>query len=165
MSWLVINFHSSTLSLPISSFFSNPPHTQFHHPKDLFQMPNISFDVFFDTDFINITATRAQGAPKVKPEWKTRTAPKLPPKPLPPPSKDHPRPSKITGPRITELPEDKPVPKAKAAAPKAAAAKAKGVPAPESIADTESVAPTPKPKVAAPKKDLPKPKATPKTPV
>lgn len=119
-------------------------------------MPNISFDVFFDTDFINITATRAQGAPKVKPAWKTRTAPKLPPKALPPPSKDHPRPAKISGPRITELPEDQPAPKAKAAAPKASAPKAKQ---PEQEApDTDSA---PKPKAPA-KKDAPKPKAAPK---
>lgn len=43
-------------------------------------MPNISFDIFFDKDFINITATRGLTAPKAKPEWKVRTAPKLPPK-------------------------------------------------------------------------------------
>ncbi len=45
-------------------------------------MPNVSFDIFFDKDFINVTATRGQVAPKAKPEWKVRTAPKLPPKPL-----------------------------------------------------------------------------------
>ena len=45
-------------------------------------MPNVSFDVFFDKDFINITATRGQTAPKAKPEWKVRSAPKLPPKPI-----------------------------------------------------------------------------------
>ncbi|KIX97494.1 uncharacterized protein Z520_06946 [Fonsecaea multimorphosa CBS 102226] len=45
-------------------------------------MPNVSFDIFFDKDFINITATRGQTAPKAKPEWKVRTAPKLPPKPV-----------------------------------------------------------------------------------
>ncbi|MCJ1408846.1 hypothetical protein MMC19_002923 [Ptychographa xylographoides] len=44
-------------------------------------MPNISFDIFFQDDIINITASRSQGtAPKVKPAWKVRTAPKLPPK-------------------------------------------------------------------------------------
>jgi hypothetical protein len=43
-------------------------------------MPNVSFDIFYDLDFINITATRSEGAPKVKPAWKLRTAPKLPPK-------------------------------------------------------------------------------------
>ncbi|KIV83776.1 hypothetical protein PV11_05771 [Exophiala sideris] len=45
-------------------------------------MPNVSFDVFFDKDFINITATRGIKAPKAKPEWKVRTVPKLPPKPV-----------------------------------------------------------------------------------
>ena len=43
-------------------------------------MPNISFDIFFDQDFINISATRGQTAPKAKPAWKVRSAPKLPPK-------------------------------------------------------------------------------------
>jgi hypothetical protein len=46
-------------------------------------MPNISFDIFFDQDFINITATRGKVAPKAKPEWKVRSAPKLPPKQAP----------------------------------------------------------------------------------
>ena len=43
-------------------------------------MPNVSFDIFFDQDFINVTATRGKTAPKAKPEWKVRSAPKLPPK-------------------------------------------------------------------------------------
>ena len=43
-------------------------------------MPNISFDIFFNDDVINLTASRSQGAPKVKPAWKVRSAPKLPPK-------------------------------------------------------------------------------------
>lgn len=43
-------------------------------------MPNISFDIFFDQDFINVSASRGKTAPKEKPEWKVRTAPKLPPK-------------------------------------------------------------------------------------
>ena len=56
-------------------------------------MPNVSFDVFFDKDFINITATRGIVAPKAKPEWKVRTAPKLPPKEVPKDPNDHgPRP-------------------------------------------------------------------------
>jgi len=46
-------------------------------------MPNISFDIFFDQDFINISASRGKHAPKAKPEWKVRTAPKLPPKEQP----------------------------------------------------------------------------------
>ena len=41
-------------------------------------MPNISFDIFYSEDVVNITATRGSNAPKVKPAWKTRTAPKLP---------------------------------------------------------------------------------------
>ncbi|KAL2398564.1 hypothetical protein ABEF93_001692 [Exophiala dermatitidis] len=55
-------------------------------------MPNVSFDIFFDKDFINITATRGQHAPKAKPEWKIRTAPKLPPKPQPEDPNRTPRP-------------------------------------------------------------------------
>ena len=46
-------------------------------------MPNISFDIFFDQDFINVSASRGKHAPKAKPEWKVRTAPKLPPKEQP----------------------------------------------------------------------------------
>ncbi|EXJ78420.1 hypothetical protein A1O1_08820 [Capronia coronata CBS 617.96] len=46
-------------------------------------MPNVSFDIFFDKDFINVTATRGYKAPKAKPEWKVRTLPKLAPKPQP----------------------------------------------------------------------------------
>ncbi|MCJ1302196.1 hypothetical protein MMC08_004999 [Hypocenomyce scalaris] len=133
-------------------------------------MPNISFDVFFDQDFINITATRAQGAPKVKPAWKTRVAPKLPPKELPPASKVSPRPPKIQGPRITEIPEPKTAPKAKSApntddatqpkrAPKLAP-KAKDVSQPEKGSETESV---PKAKTAPKLKDNPKPKGAPKS--
>ena len=64
-------------------------------------MPNVSFDIFYDLDFINVTATRSGAAPKAKPAWKVRTAPKLPPKELPA-SKDSPRPEprpKINAPR------------------------------------------------------------------
>jgi len=56
-------------------------------------MPNISFDIFFDKDFINVTATRGHTAPKAKPEWKVRTAPKLPPKPVPEDHSGAPRPA------------------------------------------------------------------------
>ena len=45
-------------------------------------MPNISFDIFFDDDILNITASRGK-VPKIKPEWKVRTAPKLPKPDLP----------------------------------------------------------------------------------
>jgi len=73
-------------------------------------MPNISFDIFFDQDFINITATRTQGVPKVKPEWKVRTAPKLPPKEVPAlPKTATPRPvTKLQRPRIQGPPASKP---------------------------------------------------------
>jgi hypothetical protein len=55
-------------------------------------MPNVSFDIFFDKDFINITATRGVTAPKAKPEWKVRSVPKLPPKPQPEPAAGVPHP-------------------------------------------------------------------------
>ncbi|KAL9112129.1 MAG: hypothetical protein Q9227_003506 [Pyrenula ochraceoflavens] len=48
-------------------------------------MPNISFDIFYNDDLINITASRAQGAPKVKPGWKARAAPKISQKEKPTP--------------------------------------------------------------------------------
>jgi len=57
-------------------------------------MPNVSFDVFFDQDFINVTATRGKVAPKAKPEWKVRTAPKLPPKEPAPDHSGRPQPPK-----------------------------------------------------------------------
>lgn len=56
-------------------------------------MPNISFDIFFDQDFINISASRGKHAPKAKPEWKVRTAPKLPPKEQPADPTSTPRPA------------------------------------------------------------------------
>lgn len=55
-------------------------------------MPNISFDVFFDQDFINVSASRGKHAPKAKPDWKVRTAPKLPPKEQPADPSGTPRP-------------------------------------------------------------------------
>ena len=45
-------------------------------------MPSAKFDVFWDWDYITVTATRSQGAPKVTPAWKGRTAPKLGPSKL-----------------------------------------------------------------------------------
>ena len=41
-------------------------------------MPNLSLDIFFDNDIINVTASRAKETPRVKPAWKVRSAPKLP---------------------------------------------------------------------------------------
>lgn len=73
-------------------------------------MPNISFDIFFQDDIINLTATRSAGsAPKVKPAWKVRTAPKLPPKePVQPPT------SVFAAPKQKKLPApEKTAPKAK----------------------------------------------------
>jgi len=71
-------------------------------------MPNVSFDIFFDKDFINITATRGQTAPKAKPEWKVRTAPKLPPKPVPEDHSGAPKPpgrQKLTSTRQSLAPQ------------------------------------------------------------
>jgi len=48
-------------------------------------MPNLSFDIFYDQDILNFTATRAGAVPKVKPEWKVKSAPKLAPKEVPEP--------------------------------------------------------------------------------
>lgn len=60
-------------------------------------MPNISFDIFYNTDLVNFTVSRSGGAPKVKPDWKVRQAPKLAPKPKPTPEntfgRQAPRPS------------------------------------------------------------------------
>ena len=56
-------------------------------------MPNISFDIFFDKDFVNISASRGRVAPKAKPEWKVRSAPKLPPKEVPAEPLSTPRPA------------------------------------------------------------------------
>ena len=41
-------------------------------------MPNISLDIFFDNDILNVTASRSRNTPRVKPAWKVRSAPKLP---------------------------------------------------------------------------------------
>lgn len=78
-------------------------------------MPNISFDIFFDKDFINVTATRGHTAPKAKPEWKVRTAPKLPPKPIPEDHSGAPRPAprqKLTSTRQSLAPPKPGVPSA-----------------------------------------------------
>jgi hypothetical protein len=116
-------------------------------------MPNVSFDVFYDLDFINITATRSGAAPKVKPAWKVRTAPKLPPKELPATKaapKPEPRP-KINATR-NALNEKQ------AAAPKKAPPKLSSRIQEVQSSDTDSQpATTSRPKRAPPKlKDLPK---------
>ncbi|KAL9620160.1 MAG: hypothetical protein Q9160_005275 [Pyrenula sp. 1 TL-2023] len=59
-------------------------------------MPNISFDIFFNDDLVNITASRSQGAPKVKPGWKSRSAPKIA-------QKSKPTPEGSFGPRAASL--------------------------------------------------------------
>jgi len=56
-------------------------------------MPNISFDVFYDQDFVNFTVSRGKAAPKAKPAWKVRSAPKLPPKEIPAPTRPVARPA------------------------------------------------------------------------
>lgn len=55
-------------------------------------MPSAKVDFVWDWDFLNVTVTRSQGAPKVTPAWKGRTAPKLPPKPKALPASSTPRP-------------------------------------------------------------------------
>jgi len=67
-------------------------------------MPNISFDIFFDQDFINVSASRGKHAPKAKPEWKVRTVPKLPPKELPADPNSTPRPAPRPTINSTRLP-------------------------------------------------------------
>ncbi|KAK5452752.1 hypothetical protein LTS15_006900 [Exophiala xenobiotica] len=76
-------------------------------PDDVPPRPGIDFDINLREresegvhslvrhklrDFINVTATRGHTAPKAKPEWKVRTAPKLPPKPVPEDHSGAPRP-------------------------------------------------------------------------
>jgi hypothetical protein len=80
-------------------------------------MPNVSFDIFFDKDFINITATRGQTAPKAKPEWKVRSAPKLPPKPVPEDHSGQPRPPQRQ--KLTTLRQPQKLPEAPTSADKA----------------------------------------------
>ena len=122
-------------------------------------MPNISFDIFFDQDFLNFTATRSGGsAPKVKPAWKVRTAPKLPPKEQPEANqggrptlrKIAPPPRKSSNPKVETLPstpkgESSAPPKAKAVTEKLNKIKEQ---APASDAASESSGPA---KKAAPK--------------
>jgi hypothetical protein len=89
-------------------------------------MPSAKVDFFWDWDYFNFTITRSQGAPKVTPAWKGRSAPKLGPpksKALPAPSstpKPPPRP-KINAarfpssldektPKITDVTESEPEP-------------------------------------------------------
>ena len=84
-------------------------------------MPNISFDIFFQDDIINITASRSAGsAPKVKPAWKVRTAPKLPPKEPPVPKTvaafGPPKAKQITEAKPAAKKEEKPAAKPKEAA-------------------------------------------------
>ena len=112
-------------------------------------MPNVSFDIFYDLDFINVTATRSGAAPRVKPAWKVRTAPKLPPKELPA-SKESPRPAprpKINATRNTHSEKHD---SAEKKAPPKLSSRVQEV-------ESDDSAPAPKPKRAPPKlKDLPK---------
>jgi hypothetical protein len=143
-------WHFLVLSPSSISHILNQPHTPTCLTKT-FQMPNVSFDIFYDLDFINITATRSGAAPKAKPAWKVRTAPKLPPKELPT-SKASPRPEsrpKINAQRNAL--NEKQAPAAKKAPPKLSSR----IQEVES-SDGDSVTSNP-PKRAPPKlKDLPK---------
>ncbi|MCJ1308069.1 hypothetical protein MMC25_001720 [Agyrium rufum] len=100
-------------------------------------MPNISFDIFFNDDTVNITASRGTNAPKIKPEWKVRTAPKLPPKE--PPQK----PTAVFGkPKaLTEKPAAPEKPAPKKLAPKAPAATNGEKSAPKKLAPKAKPAP------------------------
>ncbi len=102
-------------------------------------MPNLSFDVFYNADILNFTATRSQGAPKPKPDWKVRTAPKLAAKPKPTPE------SAFGLPKQIESADEAPKP------PKSVNGAVKQGPKP---APKEAPKETPKPKKA--KKDIPK---------
>ncbi|KAI9739364.1 MAG: hypothetical protein M1834_007577 [Cirrosporium novae-zelandiae] len=118
-------------------------------------MPNISFDIFFNEDIINLTASRSNGAPKVKPAWKVRSAPKLEirqapkPKDLPPSAWATPkRHIESPKPRVTELPESRPP--------------TKKIEAPKSTPKVEAPKAETAPKVENPK--APKLKDTPRSP-
>ena len=117
-------------------------------------MPNVSFDIFYDLDFINITATRSGAAPKVKPAWKLRTAPKLPPKEGAASKSTTPRPE--PRPKINAQRND--LNRKQAAAAKKAPPKLSSQIQKAESSDASSQPPTtPKPKRVPPKlKDLPK---------
>jgi hypothetical protein len=117
-------------------------------------MPNVSFDIFYDLDFINITATRSGAAPKVKPAWKLRTAPKLPPKEVTASKSTTPRPE--PRPKINAQRND--LNGKQAAAVKKAPPKLSSRIQEVESSDTGSQPPTtPKPRRVPPKlKDLPK---------
>lgn len=116
-------------------------------------MPNVSFDIFYDLDFINVTATRSGAAPKVKPAWKVRTAPKLPPKELPS-SKSSPKPE--SRPKINAQ-RNAVNDKANSAAKKAPPKLNPRIQEVDSSDNDSKTPPAPQPKKAPPKlKDLPK---------
>jgi hypothetical protein len=75
-------------------------------------MPVAKVDFFWEPtfDFFNVSFSTSQGAPKVTPAWKVRTAPKLPPKPKALPASSTPRPTprpNINATRFQNLPDDK----------------------------------------------------------
>ena len=107
-------------------------------------MPNISFDIFYDQDILNFTATRAGAVPKVKPEWKVKSAPKLAPKDVPVPK---------TGPRpriqkVVDAPAKKTAPKLDTAS-NAGDAPKKAAPKLNKVADNKKVQEAAKSKLAA----------------
>jgi hypothetical protein len=127
-------------------------------------MPNISFDIFFNDDTINLTASRSKFAPKVKPTWKIRSAPKLEPaKPKTPgvsvfaPGAQRPKPT----PRVEELSDSAssspaPTPKKPASNPAVPQVK-KAPPKLKDLPQTKST-------TAAPQKNIPKLNTAPKAP-
>ena len=112
-------------------------------------MPNIDLQFFYDQDVFNFTATRSQsGAPKIKPAWKVRTAPKLAPKE----PKEIESSSKPT-PRITDVTDSEPS-KPKPAAKKIPKLAPKKSAVPSDTASVTSEAP--QAAKAASKKNIPK---------
>ncbi|KAF7502324.1 hypothetical protein GJ744_006025 [Endocarpon pusillum] len=103
-------------------------------------MPSAKVDFFWDWDFVNVTVTRSQGAPKITPAWKGGKAiPKLPPKPKALPSSSTPRPpvrpsinttrsqksSDSNTPRITDVTDTEDIPKSEGTKPTATSSASK----------------------------------------
>lgn len=87
-----------TFLLPVYQhlIFPSKSFIQYACTRTTVPMPNISFDIFFNDDLVNITASRSQGAPKVKPGWKARSAPKIA-------QKQKPTPDSAFGPKAASL--------------------------------------------------------------
>lgn len=114
-------------------------------------MAHISADLIFDSDFLNFTITNANAAPKIKPAWKVRTAPKLPPKQkaLPQSSVARPAPRpKINTSRFQNQTTEKNQPKSKEARDNVDSARP--VRELESSEDDQAIPSTPSPSTAKP---------------